>query len=231
MVMVADVRPADGAETVSLIREAGGRADAIEVDVGEEDSVDRMAKVVKERYGRLHVLINNAGVSTPPGRVHEIPLATWDRVIGVNLRGTFLCSRALLPLMLETGGGSIVNIASVAGMQGLDPRVIAQAGYVASKAGVIGLTVQMAADYAGDGIRVNAIAPGWHLGTKLGERVGNYPTPEARRRRLEQLIERTPMRRTGEPHELRGLLLYLASDASSFVTGQVIAHDGGWTAW
>jgi NAD(P)-dependent dehydrogenase (short-subunit alcohol dehydrogenase family) len=230
-VIVADVRPVDAAETVELVRASGGSAQAVEVDVADAESIDRMATAVRERHGRLHVLVNNAGISTPPGRVHEIPVATWDGVCAVNLRGTFLCSRALLPLMLETGAGSIINIASIAGLQGLDPAVISQAGYVATKAGVIGLTLQMAVDYAADGIRVNAIAPGWHLGTKLGERVGNYPTPEARRRRVEQVIARTPMRRTGEPHELRGLLLYLATDASSFVTGQVVAHDGGWTVW
>ena len=230
-VVAVDIRLEDAVETAEQGESVKGRIEALAVDVADPASVERLAATVRESHGRLHVLVNNAGISTPSGRVHEISVETWDGVISVNLRGTFLCSRALLPLMLETGHGSIVNIASVIGMVGLDAEVIAQAGYVASKAGVIGLTLQMAVEYAAEGVRVNAIAPGWHLGTNLGRRAGNYPTPQARLLRQEQLVQRTPMRRTGEPHELRALLLYLATDASSFVTGQVIAQDGGWTAW
>jgi 3-oxoacyl-[acyl-carrier protein] reductase len=133
--------------------------------------------------------------------------------------------------MFDATGASIINIASIVGMQALDPSIIAQAGYAASKGGVIGLTMQTAVDYGERAVRANAVAPGWHMGTNLGVRVGNFPTEAEQQRLTEMLVERTPLRRTSTPEELTALILYLASDASSFVTGQVIAHDGGWTAW
>jgi NAD(P)-dependent dehydrogenase (short-subunit alcohol dehydrogenase family) len=133
--------------------------------------------------------------------------------------------------MMGTGQGAIVNIASIVGVEGLDPAILAQSGYVAAKAGVIGLTRQMAVEYGQDGIRVNAIAPGWHLGTRLGERVGNFRTDEDMARLVRFIRGHTPLDRPGRPDELGGLLLYLCSDASSYVTGQIISHDGGWTAW
>jgi NAD(P)-dependent dehydrogenase (short-subunit alcohol dehydrogenase family) len=230
-VVAADIALDDAQVTACTIAAAGGSAMARWVDVADPQSVDAFAETVRRDYGTIQVLINNAGVSARTNRVHEMPIEEWDRVVGINLRGVFLCSRALLPLMLEGGRGSIVNIASIVGLGGLDPRIMATSPYAASKAGVIGLTRQMATEYAGDGIRVNAIAPGWHFGTNLGRRSGSLPTPEAQERLRAWAEEHTPMGRGGKPSELRGLALYLASDASSYVTGQVIAHDGGWTAW
>jgi NAD(P)-dependent dehydrogenase (short-subunit alcohol dehydrogenase family) len=224
-VVVGDIDLDSARETASLV---GGRA--IRIDVGDAESVDKAKRELESAVTELHVLVNNAGISTRSQRTHEIPVDGWDRVIAVNLRGTFLVSRAFIPLMLRTGGGSVVNMASIVGVRALDPDILAQAGYVASKAGVIGLTMQMAVEYGPDGIRVNAIAPGWHLGTNLGASVGNFPTPESVDTLVKQLRARTPLRRTGDPTELAGLLLYLASDASSFVTGQIMSHDGGWTA-
>lgn len=230
-VVVADVDEAGAAQTVELITEQGGAARRLLLDVADEASVATLAVRLTELERRVDILVNNAGVSTPSRRVHEIPIHEWDRVMAIDLRGVFLVSRAILPLMFGSGHGAIVNIASIVGMEGLDPAILAQAGYAAAKAGVIGLTKQMAVEYAADGIRVNAIAPGWHLGTNLGAQVGNFSTTDDMDRLVRFIRGHTPIHRPGEPDELAGLLLYLCSDASSYVTGQVIAHDGGWTAW
>lgn len=226
-VIAADINVETARETTRL---AGGGL-PIQMDVADEASVASALREVEASGANLQILVNNAGISTRSQRVHEIATDSWDRVINVNLRGTFLVSRAFLPMLQRAGSASVINMASIVGVRALDAQILAQAGYVASKAGVIGLTKQMAVEYGQDGIRVNAIAPGWHLGTNLGASVGNFPTPESMDRLVRLLKERTPLRRTGEPAELAGLLLYLASDASSFLTGQVINHDGGWTAW
>ena len=182
-------------------------------------------------FGTIDVLINNAGITTLPMRTHEIPVADWDRLMAINLRGTFLVTRAVLPVMLAAKRGSIINISSIYGLTGFYPGFAAGlANYAASKAAVIGLTRQCAVEYARDGIRVNAIAPGYHAGTNLGHegRAGASPEKIAQ---LEGAIHAAiPMGRRGTPDELEGLAIYLAGDASSYVTGQVFAHDGGWTA-
>lgn len=230
-VVVADIDEDAARETAALISGDGGAAHVLEVDVADESSVDRLADNLRGRGRPVEVLVNNAGISTPSRLVHEIPIGEWDRTIAVNLRGVFLVTRAVLPLMMGSGRAAIVNLASIVGLEALDPKILAQAGYVAAKAGVIGFTRQLAVEYAPDGIRANAIAPGWHLGTRLGERVGNFATPEAMERLTDFIRGHTPLARPGAPDELAGLLLYLASDASSYLTGQIIAHDGGWTAW
>lgn len=231
LVAVADIDLGAAEETIRIIESEGGGGGAFSVDVADADSVAELALGLKAEYDQINILVNNAGISTPSRKVHEIPIEEWDEVIAINLRGVFLCSRAILPLMLRADGPSVINIASIVGVQALDPSIISQAGYAAAKGGVISLTMQMAADYGEQGLRANAIAPGWHLGTNLGIRVGNFPNPEDQQRLHELLVERTPLRRTSTAEELAPLLLYLASDASSFLTGQVIAHDGGWTIW
>jgi NAD(P)-dependent dehydrogenase (short-subunit alcohol dehydrogenase family) len=218
-------------DTVCSIAASGGTSTALKVDVSDESSVASLAQQL-EAAGRLDVLVNNAGIATRTARVHEMPVADWDRLHAVNTRGVFLVTRACLPLLLRTGGGSVINLASVAGLVGVSPELPAvAANYSASKGAVIGFTRQAAVEYAADGIRFNAIAPGWHLGTDLGrESVGAW-SPDALRAFMDGIVARTPMRRTGEPAEMAGLCLFLASDASGFMTGQVIASDGGWTAW
>lgn len=214
-------------EAAALIKKAGGRATPAQLDVAEAGSVRALA----DRLSRVDVLVNNAGVSSLPNRIHELPVEEWDRLIAINLRGVFLCTRAILPLMLSRGGGSIINIASIIGIVGYYPGTpMVTANYAAAKAGVIGFTKQLALEYAKDNIRANAIAPGYHKGTRLGEATKATLTPAGIAERESRIIGATPMGRRGLPEELLGLAIYLASDASRYLTGQVIAHDGGWTA-
>ena len=218
-------------ETAAMINTKRNDALSIEVDVADPHSVQAMADRVAEVCGRVDILVNNAGISTNPKRTHETSIEDWDRLMAINLRGVFLCSRAIIPMMLANGGGSIINIASIAGMVGHYPGFPALgANYAAAKAGVIGFTRQMAAEYAKDGIRANAIAPGWHGGTRLAEERKAKATPEEIAKFEEAILKGTPMGRRGRPEELQGLAIYLASDASRYVTGQVFVQDGGWTA-
>jgi NAD(P)-dependent dehydrogenase (short-subunit alcohol dehydrogenase family) len=153
-------------------------------------------------------------------------------VIDVNLHGVFYCLKEGLEIMKRQGCGSIINIASIFGLTVADPAIISVPPYVASKFAVVGLTKEAAAEYGQYGVQVNAIAPGFHVGTRLGQDASSPARPVAERPSPQSaLAARTPLRRTGEPRELKALLLYLASDSSAFVTGQVIAQDGGWTIW
>jgi NAD(P)-dependent dehydrogenase (short-subunit alcohol dehydrogenase family) len=228
-VICADRDVAGAGETAAQIAAAGGRSRALEVDVGDPASVDVLVAALGSAQ-TIDVLINNAGIASPPHRVHEMPVADWNRVIATNLNGTFLCTRAVLPRMLERGG-SIVNLSSVLGSDGYYPGFpVTAAAYGASKAGIVGLTRQIAIEYAREGIRANAIAPGWHGGTQLGRERRLTATPEDIAQFEAAIVRDTPMGRRGRADELEGLVIYLASDASRFVTGQVFAHDGGWTA-
>jgi gluconate 5-dehydrogenase len=160
-----------------------------------------------------------------------MPPDEWNKVISVNLTGVFLCMQKEIELMLKQGtGGSIINLSSVLGLVGLDPGLMPRVNYIASKHGVIGLTRQGAVEYGEHGIRVNAIAPSWHTGTSLSKERAKIQTKEERDLRDQKIEALTPMKRRGRVEELQGLLLFLASDASSYATGQVFASDGGWTA-
>ncbi|HKT17100.1 MAG TPA: SDR family NAD(P)-dependent oxidoreductase [Stellaceae bacterium] len=218
-------------ETATLINQTRNDAVALCADIADPGAVERMARDAARVDPRLDILVNNAGIATVPMRTHEMPLEDWDRLMAVNLRGVFMVSRALIPRMLQSGGGSIINVASIVGLIGNYPGfAMNAANYAAAKAGVIGFTRQMAAEYAKDGIRANAIAPGWHGGTRLAEERRAIATPEEIARFEETILKGTPMGRRGTPDELQGLAIYLASDASRYVTGQVFIQDGGWTA-
>lgn len=215
-------------ETVGLIRQGKLSAEQVVGDVGEETSVAQSWAEIAARHDRIDILVNNAGISSPPVRTHEFPVAEWDRVMAVNLRGVFLTTQQGLKLMLP-GPGSIINIASIAALRGYYPGFPALAiNYTAAKAGVIGFTKQVAAEYAKDHIRSNVIAPGWHGGTDLGAARRATLTPEEIARYEQSLTSRIPMGHRGKPDDLIGLAVYLASDAAHYLTGQVIAHDGGW---
>ena len=229
-VACADINREWAEETVALMEKFGHRTLAIVADVSKPEEVQSMIAATVAELGSLDILVNNAGISAKPARVHEVEIEDWDKVIAINLRGVFLCTRAALPVMIRQQRGCIINISSVLGLVGLDPEIASYCSYSAAKAGVGALTRQAAADYGRDGIRVNAIAPGWHRGTRLSARWRSEWPAEREQRYYRLITERTPLGRQGDASELRGLIVYLASDASSFITGQVFAQDGGWSA-
>lgn len=229
-VVCSDVDADSLRETVRLVEQAGGRAVVSVADVSSPEAVRSAVDEAVSRFGRLDVAVNNAGIVTKPSRFHEIALDDWHRLIAIDLTGVFLCMREELRVMVEQGGGVVVNIASVAGILGVEPELAPRANYVAAKHGVIGLTKQAALEYAQDGIRVNAIAPGWFSGTQLGKARRASESPGDAAALKQRRDESIPMRRPGDISELRGLLLFLASDASSYVTGQVHVVDGGVSA-
>ena len=222
-VVSADIDLASAEKTVEDIRLLGGKAASV--------AVEAMNAKVLEEHGRLDVLVSNAGIASPADRIHDMPVEDWGRVNEVNTRGVFLCTKAVLPQMMVQKKGSIISISSVACLGGISNDLSAvAANYSASKGVVATLTKQIAVEYGKEGVRCNAIAPGWHLGAQLGREA--LPLSEADiAAMIGKLHELTPLNRTGDPEELAGLLVYLASDAASFMTGQVIAHDGGWTVW
>jgi NAD(P)-dependent dehydrogenase (short-subunit alcohol dehydrogenase family) len=219
------------AETSELVRAEGFDLSTVQADLADAAEVAHLSKSIGGQTGQVDILVNNAGIASFPGRTHEISIQDWDRVLAVNLRSMFLVSRAILPLMLRNRSGSIINLSSFLGLVGTYPGfAITAVPYVASKAGVVGLTRQIAIEYAADGIRANAIAPGWHGGTNLGRERRETATAEDNRRFENYIAGSVPMGHRGNPEDLCGLVLYLASDASRYVTGQVFAHDGGLTA-
>lgn len=229
-VICADKNFGGADDTASLAKQSRGKAEAVHVDVTDEVSVDAMWKAIAADHPRIDILINNAGINTNTPRTHEYNVADWDRVMAVNLRGVFMTTRKALALMLP-GPGSIINISSIAGLRGYWPGFDSMSvSYSASKAGIVGFTRQVAAEYAKEKIRSNAIAPGWHGGTMLGAERRAAVTAEQREQFEQALHARIPMKHRGVPDDLIGLVVYLASDASHYVTGQVIAHDGGWDA-
>lgn len=194
------------------------------------NDVERMVNATVDTFGRIDILVNNAGINSGPAKIADMRIEDWDRVLAVNLRGPFLCTRAVLPLMVKQGKGNIINIASIKGLRAL--REVGEempiANYSVAKAGMIMLTRETAVQYAREGIRANCIAPGWHLGTQLSNRWRETAGQGEQRKKYEEAIARiTAMGRRGEASELRGLVVYLASDASSFMTGQVLVSDGG----
>lgn len=217
-VLVADRDGAGAARVAETIRQAGGEARAQPCDVTEEAEVMAMVRAARDAWGRLDCAFNNAGVAPAEALpLAEIPPEEWSRVLGVNLTGVFLCLRHQIPAMAAGGGGAIVNTASIAGRIAL-PRAGA---YVAAKHAVIGLTRSAALDHAGQGVRVNAICPGY------------VETPLASRgieRRREAILARVPLGRIGTVEEIADAVVWLLSDRAGFVTGEALAADGGHTA-
>jgi NAD(P)-dependent dehydrogenase (short-subunit alcohol dehydrogenase family) len=216
--VVLAARSDDALESVvSRIQARGGTAMAVRADVSDEGSMRDLVDAAMTSYGRLDAAFNNASGGPLPAPLAEIDPAEFDRGIATNIRGTFLGMKFQIPAMLASGGGAIVNMASIAGLNGTANL----AAYVAGKAGIIGLTKVAALDYADRGVRVNVVAPGPILTYHL-EAAG----PEAQR--LAGLS--TPMRRTGSAQEVADVVLWLCSDQSSFVTGTVVPIDGGQAA-
>ena len=216
-VAVADLDLAAAAETASAIRDAGGEALALALDVADESSVEAGFAQAAAEHAGLDILINNAGTAIRRPSV-ELSRQDWDKVIAVNMTGVFLCARAAAKLMLQSGGGSIVNMASIMGLSGggLYPNI----SYQASKGAVVNMTRSLALEWAVAGIRVNAVAPTW-VRTDFIKGLLEKPELVAR---IEQM---TPLRRLAEPADIVGAVLFLASPASSMVTGHTLPVDGG----
>jgi 3-oxoacyl-[acyl-carrier protein] reductase len=214
-IIVVDVEGAE--ETVAAIADAGGDALALTVDLADEEAVATMAAAALERYGRVDVLMNNAGVLDDYLPAADTPTEIWRRVLGVNLDAQFFTSRALLPQMVERGDGAIINVASTAGLNGGNGG----AAYTTSKHAVIGFTRQLCFDYARKGIRCNVICPG---AVETGMTKEIFASPDAA---VMEAVESAPIGRWAQPDELAAAALFLASDEASFVNGAVYVVDGG----
>ncbi len=217
-VMAADTDDKNGRETVERIRAAGGRAEFFHLDVSSADQARRAVQQTIDSLGGLHILFNGAGILAY-GTAVETSEEIWNRIMAVNLTGTFLCAQACLPHMIAQGKGSVINVASTTGAHDACAHAVA---YVSSKGGVTLLTRAMAVDHARQGVRVNAICPG-PTDTPM---LRNALTPE----QLDAFAKTFPMGRLGRPEELAGAAVFLASDDASFVTGALLYVDGGQTA-
>ena len=218
-VTVADISEEGSRETARLIEEQGGHALAVKCDVTRAEDVKAALDKTVEAFGRLDFAFNNAGVEQRNAGVAEFEEEEWDRILDTNLRGVFLCMKYEIPLMLKQGGGAIVNTSSGA-------RVIGIKGggaYAASKHGVIGLTKSAALDYAAQNIRINAVAPGY-IATPMMDRFTGGAAEG-----WEQITSEEPIGRVGRPEEIADAVIWLCSDASSFVVGHALVVDGGQT--
>jgi NAD(P)-dependent dehydrogenase (short-subunit alcohol dehydrogenase family) len=217
-VVLADYKAGAGVKTVQGINAAGGEAIFVQVDVSDSAQVQRMVQIAVEVYGGIDILFNNAGVHLS-GTVLDTTEEAWNRLMSVNLTGVYLCCKTVLPHMIQRGGGCIVNVSSSTGAHDVAGNI---AAYATSKGGVTLLTKAMAVDHAHHNVRVNAIAPG-PTDTPM---LRNAMTPEE----LEEFATTFPMKRLGRPEELANAALFLASEEASFVTGAIMAVDGGQTA-
>lgn len=217
-VVVSDINEKGGSETVSQIKSGGGDAMFVKADTSKPSENESLVQKTVQQYGSLHIAVNNAGIGGPSAPVGEYPIDSWDKVIAINLSGVFYGMRYQLPAMLNSGSGSIVNIASILGLVGF----VNSSAYVAAKHGVVGLTQNAALEYATKRIRVNSIGPGFIM-TPLLE---NNLDKEA----LKFLETKHPIGRLGTAEEVAELALWLASSRSSFVTGSYYTIDGGYTA-
>ncbi len=227
-VAIADIREELAKETATLLGRFGHRTLAIKADVSNNADVENMVRTTVEKLGAVDILVNNAGMLVGNAPIHETTEEVWDRIMAVNLKGVFLCTRATLPVMIKQKKGSIINIASVGAILPGDRR-LGSVTYDVSKGAVITFTRKTAAEYGRDGIRINAIAPGTIMGTDFAAERKATRSKEESLKMMEQQTEHMALGRYGTPDELKGIAVYLASDASSYTTGQVFVIDGGWS--
>jgi NAD(P)-dependent dehydrogenase (short-subunit alcohol dehydrogenase family) len=207
-------------EVADDLTRLGVKVKPVQCDVSQQDQVQALIDETLKTFGRMDIVVNNAGVAAMSPAT-EISIEEWNRVVSVNLTGTFLCARTAARQMMKRGGGKIVNIASIYGAVG---DVFPASPYYATKGAVINLTRDLAVEWAPFKINVNAIAPGF-FPSEMTE--GIFQDPHY----LEYINKQTPLGRTGNPEDLKGAIVFLASSASDYVTGQTIFVDGGWTAW
>ncbi len=219
-VACGDIDPAASAETARLVGEAGGRSLSQACDVASESQTLAIAAAVHRAFGRLDILVSGAAPHDPRGTIIETSLADWQRVLDINLTGAFLLSRAVLPVMIAGGGGSIIFIASQLGRVGSPGR----AAYCATKGALIQLARVIAIDHAAQNIRVNTLSPGAVETQRTLNRYGSFSAAH------EQIGAKHLLGRLGRPDEIAGAAIFLASDAASFVTGSDLLVDGGYTA-
>jgi NAD(P)-dependent dehydrogenase (short-subunit alcohol dehydrogenase family) len=219
-VAVADIDVARGEQVAKEIADKGGSAIFVRTDVSDDASVAEMVAATVQRWGGLDVAVNNAGIEGTPAVTADCTPENWHRTLAVNLTGVWSCMRHEIPRLLERGGGSIVNMASVAGLVGF----ASIPAYVASKHGVVGLTKTAALEYAQSGIRINAICPGVIDTEMVARFTGGQAEAEA------AMVATEPVGRMGRSEEIADAVVWLCSDRSSFVTGQAIAVDGGFTS-
>lgn len=222
-VAVADVDVEGGEETARLVKDLGADAFFIRTDVSAAVDVEELVAEVVSRFGRLDVAVNNAGIEGALAPTAEYPEEIWDRVLAVNLTGVWRCMRAEIPVMLREGGGSIVNVASILGVVGFANAP----AYTAAKHGVLGLTKVAAMEYGPQGVRVNAVCPGFIETPMVMERgvaAGAHPDVYG------EIAQLHPIGRLGKPEEIAEAILWLASEESSFVVGHALMADGGYVA-
>jgi len=216
-VVIGDNNPA-GAETVELIKREQGDAIFVQTDVRDEGDVKNLIATAVKTYGGLHCAFNNAGVAPPMALLADTDESTFDEIVAVDMKGVFLAMKYEIQQMLQTGGGAIVNNASIAGLVA-EPGI---SSYIAAKHGVIGLSKAAAVEYANQGIRINALAPGL-VNTAMTKAWFDDPNMSA------HFIANTPIGRVSQPAEMAGMVLFLCSDFASFAVGQTFVIDGGYT--
>ncbi|WP_416144612.1 SDR family oxidoreductase [Planococcus koreensis] len=224
-VLIADIKQEELQETVDQINKNGGKAKSFSVNIAKEEEVKNFANQVKEEYGTIHALFNNAGIDEEGGKVHEYPVSLFDEIMETDLRGTFLVSKYFVPLMLDNGG-AIVNNASMSGSF----ADLNRSGYNAAKGGIINFTKSLAIEYGRSGIRANSVSPGT-IETPLIDKLAGPRDDESGKEFRESNRWLAPLGRLGDPKEIATTVLFLVSSDSSYLTGQDIVVDGGITAY